>query len=193
MRRKSTSRMRRTVGVAWFVLLVGVLGLAGAAHLAPHTGHTLLVIRGASMEPAVTLGSAVAVKAVAPEGVVVGDVVAVRTVSGVVVTHRVVEIVTSNRDRSFTLRGDANETEDLRPVPASALVGRVAFSVPYAGYGLFLLSLPSGIASIMSLLAAVLLAYFVLEDLDLDRKRRARRLTEQFDRPSGATAQPPAA
>ena len=169
------THLRRAVALAWFVSLFALLGLVGVGHLAPHTGHTLVIIRGASMEPAIPLGSLVAIQPVDAQLVGVGEVVTIRADNGVLVTHRVVDVLGSGPERQLQLRGDANASADASLVPVRSLVGRVAWFAPVAGYALFLLSVPSGILTFLSLLGALLLLYWLLEDLEVDARRAARR------------------
>jgi len=175
--------LRRSIALAWFASLCALLGLALASHVAPHTGHTLLIIRGASMEPAIPLGALVALRSVDSQSVSIGDIVTTRADNGVLVTHRVAEIVDPGAERLLRLRGDANPTPDTALVPAAAVVGRVSSFAPLAGYALFLLSVPSGILACLSMLGALLLAYWLVEDMEL-----AARATK---RPPSA-ARPPA-
>jgi signal peptidase len=168
-------RLRRSVAIAWFALLFGLLGLAGISHLAPHAGHTLVIIRGASMAPAIPLGSLVSLVTADPQQIAVGDVVTVRADNGVLVTHRISGLADTGGERHLLMRGDANSSPDPATVPARSVVGRVAWYAPLAGYALFMLSVPSGLLTILSLLVALLLMYWLLEDLELDARAAARR------------------
>lgn len=165
--------VRRVVGLVWIVLLGALFALVGASHLAPALGHETFIIRGGSMEPVIPLGSLIAVGRVQPESVAPGDIVTVRSDGGTVVTHRVVSIVGADGERRLQLKGDANESADAGLVPFTALVGRVDVFVPTAGYALFLLSQGSGMLAVMSLLAALLLAYWLLEDAEPSRSAQA--------------------
>lgn len=169
------TQLRRSVGLAWFALLFALLGLVGISHLAPLTGHTLVIIRGASMEPAIPLGSLVAMRSVDPQQVGVGDVITIRADNGVLLTHRVVGAVGSGGERLLQLRGDANASPDAALVPARAVVGGVVLFAPLAGYVLFLLSIPSGVVTCLSLLGLLLLVYWLLEDVELEVRAAERR------------------
>lgn len=169
------TQVRRSVGIAWLALLLALLGLVGISHLAPHTGHTLVIIRGASMEPAIPIGSLVAMSPVDAEHVGVGDVITIRADNGVLVTHRVVDAVGSGGDRQLQLKGDANASPDPALVPTRAVVGRIALFAPLAGYVLFLLSIPSGVVMCLSVLGLLLLVYWLLEDAEVAARAAARR------------------
>lgn len=94
--------------------------------------HIYSVVSG-SMEPAIPTGSLVYIREAAPEGIAVGDVVAFYGAadSASIITHRVVE----NRVvmGEFITKGDANQTQDMNPVPYARLIGKVERSIPRAG------------------------------------------------------------
>ena len=61
-----------------------------------------------------------------------GDVVTfIMNEEGMLVTHRVVSI--DRTDKTFTTKGDANNVEDPEPVMWGNVIGKVMFSVPFAG------------------------------------------------------------
>jgi signal peptidase I len=158
--------MRRTVGVVWLGLLLALLALVGLSSIAPGLGLTTYIIRGGSMEPSIPLGAVVADVPVNATTLAVGDVITIKTPSDVVYTHRIVAIDASGPERYYQIQGDANPSADASPVPESAVIGKVSFHVPMVGFILALLALPSGILSVMCTLGALLLAYWLLEDLE---------------------------
>lgn len=145
------------------VLLVGLFaGVAIVVLGAPLVGYEAIIVRGGSMAPALPYGSLVLVNVRDPD-IVPGEIVTVRRESGVLVTHRVVEIV-DGETRTLVLKGDANAQADARPVPASAVLGTVTYQLPIAGFLAFLLRQPSGLLSLGALLACLLLAARLLEE-----------------------------
>lgn len=94
--------------------------------------HIYSVISG-SMEPAIPTGSLVYIKEEAPELLTEGDVVAFYGArdSASIITHRVVE----NRVVMGELitKGDANQTNDMNPIPYANVIGKVKYSIPGAG------------------------------------------------------------
>ena len=96
-------------------------------------GYALYTVVSGSMEPAIPTGSLVYVEHVAPEDIEEGDVIAFYDAVDVasVITHRVV--TNSTVMGEFVTKGDANEANDMRPIPYSYLIGRVRMSVPELG------------------------------------------------------------
>ncbi len=180
--------LRRLMDAALAVLVGVVVALVLAAVAGPRLGHQPVVIRGGSMSPAVPLGSLVDVVAVPPEEIAPGDVVMVKAANGVSVTHRVVRVVNEGGKLYFELKGDANSKPDPVLVPAASLTGRVDLVLPVLGYLLFLLTTPSGLASIVGLALTLVLAIWLVEDLERELYRRPLRAAPAlvFGRPVGA-------
>lgn len=167
---------RRLVGLVGIALFLSLAGFSLVTHLAPVTGHQLFIITGGSMEPTIPLGSLVIVSQADASTVVVGDVITVRADNGVVVTHRVHQVIDSADGRFFETKGDKNQSPDASLVPARALVGAVTEYLPYAGYAHGFLSTVPGLLAAVGLLGACLLAYVLLEMLAARRhEARARR------------------
>lgn len=76
-------------------------------------GYEIYNVVSGSMEPEIPVGSVIYVKAVSPETVEEGDIIAFT--SGVsVISHRVVSNQTV--EGKFTTKGDANAENDMNPV-----------------------------------------------------------------------------
>jgi signal peptidase I len=163
---------RQGVGVVGIALFVVVIGFSAFIHIAPMTGRELFVVVGGSMEPSIPVGSLVVATQKDVVTITVGDVVAIRSDSGVMVTHRVSRVVDLPEGRSFETKGDANKSPDAGLVPARAIVGAVGQYIPYAGFGRDFLSTPSGIVAALALIGALILTHLLLEMLE-----RAARTT----------------
>jgi len=125
-----------------------------------------VIVAGGSMEPALPRGSLIAPAPVAAVELRSGDIVTVRGVNGVLVTHRITRAFDLAEGRFLELRGDANSGADAALVPAASVVGRVEWHLPGAGYLLGLLNTPTGLLSILALLGAGGCARWLLDDLD---------------------------
>src|SRR3954451_14106406 len=125
-------------------ILVVFVALSVVTQIAHRTGYPLFVIDGASMTPSIARGGLAFEQPVDAGHIRVGDVVTVRQGNQAAYTHRVVDVVDAADGLAIQTKGDANTTPDPALVPASAVVGRVIFWVPFAGYLLALLGLPMG-------------------------------------------------
>ena len=170
--RASITTLRRGLTAAWVVVLVSLIALVAWSHAA-----SLIVIAGSSMEPALPRGALIGPAVVDPADIAADDILTVRADNNVIVTHRVARVVDLPEGRFFELKGDANATADPQLVPAGAVIGRVDLQVPYAGYVLALLSMPSGLIFLLTALGGVLVAIWLLEDLEAGASASARRRT----------------
>jgi signal peptidase len=157
---------RRALEVVLLVYVVGVVGLALAAQLAPTAGMGMYAVRSASMTPALTKGDLVIVERVDPGEVRQGDVVTMAVRPGATVTHRVVSVVSNEGRPVFTTKGDANATADPVPVRADQLQGRADARVPLLGFLLAMLAMPSGVIALLSIGATLATAVWLLDELE---------------------------
>lgn len=95
-------------------------------------GYQVYEVVSGSMEPAIPVGSVVYVRpAEELESIEVDDVIAFER-AGSVVTHRVV--VNRTALGEFVTKGDANDGEDINPVPYDAVIGVVERHFPLLGH-----------------------------------------------------------
>lgn len=138
------------VAVTLAILLVGVRIFG----LTPYT-----VLSG-SMEPTYHVGSLIYVKSVAVDELKVGDPITYHMESGVVVTHRIVGIITDDDDPTvvrFQTKGDANNEADGTPIDSKNVIGKPMFSIPLLGYVSYYIQNPPG--SYIALCAMALLLF----------------------------------
>jgi signal peptidase len=160
-------------GVTWIrraldgaLVVVVALGLFGLflGRVVPLTGAATFVVAGASMEPSIPLGAAVVVTPVDERDLAVGDVVSLRSgPERAVFTHRIIRIVDRAGEVWIETQGDANGTADPSITPATAVIGRLLVTVPYAGFLVALLSIPSGVLFVIAIGLTLLLAAWSLE------------------------------
>lgn len=166
MRPMIITNLRRALTAAWVLMVVSLIGLAAWSHLS-----SLIIVAGGSMEPDVPQGALIGLAAVDPAVIVAGDVLTVKADNGILITHRVARVLDLPEGRFFELRGDANPSPDPNLVPARSVMGRVDLSVPYVGYVVALLSMPSGLIFWVCALGALLVGIWLLEDLEPGARR----------------------
>lgn len=167
--------VRRIVDIALIALILVVLFAAALARLAPLTDRQAIAASSGSMEPAIHRGAAMIVAPVDPAALSVGDVVSMQAAGGnAVVTHRIVAIVDQPDGRFVQTKADVTPDPDPALVPASAIIGRVEFSIPLIGFVLALLSVPAGVILVLSLAATLLAIAGLLDHLDPRPGRRRR-------------------
>ena len=113
--------------VVTIVVIIAILLVIGR-----FTGIHLFNVESGSMTPEYPVGTLLIDKETDPSLIEQGDVVTfIMNEEGMLVTHRVVSI--DRTDKTFTTKGDANNVEDPEPVMWGNVIGKVMFSVPFAG------------------------------------------------------------
>ena len=111
----------------------------------------VLVVLSGSMHPLMRVGDMAVINSADANEIQQGDVICFTGPGNnpdIMITHRVVSIK-DNGELIFQTKGDANEEKDDYVVPASKLVGKLVFVIPFAGYlpevtnnsGVFLLTI----------------------------------------------------
>ena len=105
------------------------------------TGYKPIAVYSGSMVPTIRVGGLAVDRVVAASDVRVGDVITFQDpyVHGRLVTHRVIHIFHTDHGLAYRTKGDANAVRDPWTIKLPDRVGRMAFSVPYAGYVLWYL------------------------------------------------------
>ncbi|WP_232306684.1 signal peptidase I [Thermobifida cellulosilytica] len=127
------------------LVLVALVIVVSVALLPRITGAQALIVLSGSMEPTLPVGSVVIARPVDPAEIEVGDVITFTHATPAqteiadpaavpLVTHRVIDVETTDDGLLFHTQGDANTVPDDPPVPASAVRGRLWYHIPYFGY-----------------------------------------------------------
>lgn len=162
-------------------LVIGVVALVAALSLAtmlPIPGKVQVkIVQSGSMEPVLHTGSIVVIH---PEAsYAVGDIVTfgADTPAHAPTTHRILSARTEGSQLYFTTKGDANEDADSAEAPASSVIGRVLFTVPYLGYLIDFARKPVGFVLLVVVPAALIVLYeawSIIEELQRRKRPRAR-------------------
>ncbi|SCX57183.1 signal peptidase, endoplasmic reticulum-type [Klenkia marina] len=150
---------RQVLTVVLGTVLLAVTSVALLVALYPRVtdGQALAVLSG-SMRPGMEVGAMVFTERVDPATLGPGDVITfVRPGGqGELVTHRVVAVDTTSGSPAFTTRGDANDVDDLDPVPAASVVGAPRWVVPELGRWASVVHSPKGFGALVLLTCAVI-------------------------------------
>lgn len=125
---------KRVLGWVVNIILIWLIVVVVAFFLLPRFGGWRFdAVLSGSMEPALPLGGVVCTKPVETDEISTGDIITYRS-GELLITHRVIGVIDQAGKPAFITKGDASEDPDLTPVPASAVVGKVVFDIPYLGY-----------------------------------------------------------
>jgi signal peptidase len=132
----------------------------------------VMAVLSGSMEPKIHTGSVVIISPA--KEYKVGDIITFGKISKTTTptTHRIAEI----KDGKFVTKGDANNTADMKEVLPKDVVGKVRFSIPYAGFVIDFARKPLGFV-ILIIIPAVIIIYeelkkVVKELINLRKKKR---------------------
>jgi signal peptidase len=122
-------------------------------------GHPVMTIISGSMTPTIAVGDIVVdapVTAAQASHFHVGQIISFRAAPGSpeILTHRIVAVRVQDGAVSYITKGDANNSADSTPRPASDVIGLYNFSIPRGGYVLVAMHTPR---VIVMLLASALL------------------------------------
>jgi len=164
--------------IYWLVLLVLVLiaGITAVSVLNIPGNYKLYTVLSGSMKPVIKTGSIVLVK---PEiKYKINEIVTFRdSNSKVPTTHRIVEIREYKDQVSYTTKGDANKTADLKPLSRLMILGKVLFSVPLVGYAVEFMKTKTGL-----LVMVVIAAFIIFSEVTNVKKESSRLLAERKKR-----------
>lgn len=131
-------------------------------------GITSYAVISPSMEPSIPVGSLVFSKETDPSLVEEGDVITfyANEMAATSTTHRVIE--NDREKRQFITKGDANDIEDIQPIPYLLFLGKTVYVLEKAGWiALFL----SEIRGKIVFAIAFLLGVFAVEAAEYFEKR----------------------
>lgn len=165
--------------LVFFLIQSRVMGVTPTAF-----GHQAYIVLSGSMSPEFDTGSLVLTQPLDSSALQVGDIITFQgfDTNSPLVTHRIVEIQTEG-GLQFITRGDANNANDDNPVPASNVVGKVNYALPYMGFVLNFAQSREGLLSLI-IIPGILIIFFEIVSLfryaaEVDREEQAKKQAEQ--------------
>lgn len=157
MARNNYYKVLTAVGLSFACL---VMAVSFSIYAAPHIGWRVNGLRSGSMAPALNTGDMVVTAPVLPETLKVNDIVVFHTPNTMtnLICHRVLSIMEAP-ELTFQTKGDANKNPDPFLVPATDLVGKLAFHIPLLGYAVQFLQTKSGLIIFLVFPGVILTAW----------------------------------
>ena len=125
------------VGVILLVYFIDVTKRAKSLEWEPPLYGAYVIVSG-SMDPIIKVNDAIIIKRASSTDISVGDVVTYKSLDpsfyGIMITHRVIDIVTENGVTKYVTKGDANATRDRNPITKDQIYGEVVMRIPKLGY-----------------------------------------------------------
>lgn len=149
------------------VALIAVALTAAFSGKRGFAGVQLFEVTSGSMNPAISTGSLIATYPVTQY--VPGDIVSFGVNnSQTIVTHRIIE----SQSGGFVTKGDANDDSDRELLKEQAIIGKVVFVLPFAGYITAFLRTPAGYVLCIVLPAAALIFWGLYEGIGIKTKSK---------------------
>ena len=191
--------LKRAWNIATTVLVVAVIILAVLLIGVRLFGIEPYTVLSGSMEPNYHVGSLIYVIKVDPLTLQENDPVTFYLNSGVVATHRIIEVLPDENDPNalyFRTKGDNNKTPDVEPLHSSRVIGKPIFTIPLLGFVANYIQQPPGryiaLAACMFLLVAVMLPDTLLKLLGAFKKEPDKEALPDGEPPLESKEQPTA-
>ena len=174
----SSNKVWTIIGVILCIILIPILVINVTLIVKSYTnkndvpklgGYCPLIVLTGSMEPMIQSGDLIIVKQVNTTDLEKGDVIAFydpESNSNSILTHRIAEVINEDGVIYYRTKGDANNTEDSKPVLADKVVGIYKLKIPNAGdVAMFMQTTPG-------LIVCVILPLILLIGIDLIMRRK---------------------
>ncbi len=174
--------MKLLFNLIYYVFVVAILAIAFMllTTLVPIPGNfKIKVVKSGSMEPYIKTGGIVVIKP--SSDYVLNDVVTFGkdTKTQIPTTHRIVAIDGTGPLRTFTTKGDANESEDPSPTRLSEISGKVIFTMPYLGYVLDFAKKPIGFFLLVGVPAIAIILEEIIKIFSEIKKMKRRNIQNE--------------
>ena len=143
-------------------------------------GYSMLNVISGSMTGTIDVGDMIIVKQT--EEIKEQDIITFIDENSLV-THRVIKIETINGIKTFTTKGDANDTEDRDKITVEQIRGKVVFYIGGLGRATAYLQKPYGLLILVSLpiLAICITKFFEMRFANKKIKRKQQRIEYMSD------------
>ncbi len=136
-------------------------------------GWNMFSIDSPSMSPRYPVNTLVIVQKIEPEKIQPGDVITfVFNKEGMLVTHRVVSV--NGTEKTFTTKGDANNSEDITPVQWENTIGKVVLGIPWLGRPMRVLTAKANRPFVIAGLAVLFVLSLIWDIITMKKSRKEK-------------------
>ena len=138
-------------------------------------GYKILQVMSGSMSGEFETGDTILIKETKNEAdLKIGDVITYRIAKNTLITHRIVNITKIGNDLNYTLKGDANNTEDSEKILFSSIEGIYVRKLNLIGKLINFMQKPYGMVIIFTT-PILLILYIIKNEKAKEEKRNKRR------------------
>ena len=143
-------------------------------------GYKVLQVMSGSMSGEFETGDTILIKEIKNESdLKIGDVVTYKIAKNTLVTHRIVYISKTGENLSYTLKGDANNTEDSEKIMFSKIEGMYVKKLKLIGQMINFMQKPYGIVIVFTI--PILLVILIMYNEKIREERRSRRREKRLN------------
>ena len=171
--------------IALPILFVNVVILADSAlhpeEVPSFFGYKPFIVLSGSMRNVINEGDLVLSKECDTSNLKVGDIISFKE-EEIVVTHRIIDIVSENGEKHFITKGDNNDTQDSGFVLAENIEGIFLFKVSGLGNVAMFLQTPIGMIVALSIPLAILICINLSssKDSEEDENQKMKKEIERL-------------
>ena len=141
-------------------------------------GYKPFIVLSGSMETEIYAGDLVIVKEVDSSTLEVNDIIAFRDSENLVTTHRIIDIVNTNKGRCFETKGDNNNTKDDNIVCPDSVEGKYHSKISKVGNAILFIQQPLGFIIMMLSLLIICIFIYLFSNKKINNQISAEELKE---------------
>lgn len=177
---KIIRRIMTTIGIILCIALIPVLivniTIIVKSYVSPDEvpsfmGYKPFIVLSGSMSPAINVGDLVVTKETDTSSLAVGDIIAFREGESVI-THRIVGITETDGELQYTMKGDANNVDDAKPVTEKMIEGAYTLGIPKMGNVALFMQTPIGMLICIGIPVLLLISYDIIRRRRFDREKQ---------------------
>ena len=159
----------------FFIIAIGIIFFALSNQIG---GWKMLIVSSGSMEPTIHTGSLIVSQYKHPSTLQKNDIITFipPTKQREFVTHRITQITKTNNLTTIKTKGDKNHQDDNWVLAGGSVVGKVIFTIPYAGYIFSFTQTKIGIALFILLPTIYLIINEITYSIELIKQHRKKSI-----------------
>ena len=133
-------------------------------------GYKPFIVLSGSMETEIYVGDLVIVKEVDPSTLEVNDIIAFRDSENLVTTHRIINIVNTDKGKCFETKGDNNNTKDDSIVCPDSVEGKYHSKISKIGNAILFIQQPLGFAVMMMSIFIICIFIYLISNRNINKQ-----------------------
>lgn len=169
------------IPIILFSLFLMIAELGNSQDVPSSFNIELYTVTSESMSPRIKVNDIIVIKkGYKNEQYKIGNIITFKRSDGELITHRIVDVTTSNLVRAYITKGDNNAIEDKEIVKYDQIVGRVILTMPKLGSVIALLKNKA----FFSLCIAFLILIIIYDKKNRNKILERKKVREKYEKKS---------